>query len=274
MATRRRYKSKAERLHYRDGGAVPPSNIIDANAQVPETLPTPPPVEPIDHHDHDAVRRAAEATRLADEYRRNPQTLIDQFVDQMPGLSEHKRSFLKANPLLLNQDILPIAGRAWQQGLAQGIPDDSERINQHILQAVRQGIEAQRQMPPAVGPVLPPPRMPAMAPGGAYDREEVERLQAEAADHLAEMRPAPLPPIATQRRSLPVSAPVSRDIPLPSGKKLSQETQITLNPEERDIAHKSYSWLRKADAEREYATQKLKLASLRKAGVYPEADRN
>jgi hypothetical protein len=116
----------------------------------------------------------------------------------------------------------------------------------------------------------------------AYDREEVERLQAEAAERLASMKgtmPAPaaagaMVPIATQRRSLPVSAPVSRDVPTAGGQKMSAQQTVTLNAEERDIAHKSFSWLHKADAEREYATQKLKLARMRASGVYPESERN
>ena len=283
MATRRRYKARG----FKDGGAVPPSDIT--NAQPPETLPTPPPVEvrlptpprselpPSDPADHDAVKRAVEAARLADEYQRHPQRLIDRYVDGMHGLSNHKKSFLKANPLLLNQEIMPIAGRAWQQGLAQGVADDSAEMNHHILQAVRKEIEAQRAMPSRQGlqatPAMAPPPMPMPMPG-----DEAERLEADADTYLAAMKgamPAPnLPPIATPRRSLPVSAPVSRDIPTASGQKTSQATTVTLSPDERGIAHASYHWMTKARAEEEYAKQKLRLSALRASGQYPERERN
>jgi hypothetical protein len=247
MATRRKYKT----LGFKDGGAVPPSNITDA--QPPETLPTPPPVEEPrpkrlkdysdrvpPSHDLDAVKRAAEATRLADEYRRSPQTLIDQYVDGMQGLSAHKKAFLKSNPLLLNSEIMPLAGAAWQRALANGIADDSEQMNQHILQAVHQGLQKNANGALAMAP----PPMPAMP---SYDP------QVEA----AELPPAlPIPPsayllpIEKTKRSPPVAAPVSRDVPTTNGKKLSEQTQVTLNADERDIAHKAYGWMRKAEAER------------------------
>ena len=97
--------------------------------------------------------------------------------------------------------------------------------------------------------------MPMPMPG-----DEAERLRAEAADHLARMKgtlppplPAPsLPPIATAKRSLPVSAPVSRDVPTASGVKTSAQQTVTLNAEEREIAHASYHWMRRADAEAEW----------------------
>jgi hypothetical protein len=72
----------------------------------------------------------------------------------------------------------------------------------------------------------------------------------------------------THRRSMPVSAPVSRDIPGPSGVRTS--SKITLSPEEREIARKSFSAPDMTDEQKEklYAMNKAKLQRMRSNGQY------
>jgi hypothetical protein len=80
-----------------------------------------------------------------------------------------------------------------------------------------------------------------------------------------EAKPAPQP----QRRSMPMSAPVSRDVPTASGQRASP-TKITLTEEERRIARTSYSAPDMTDAQKEfaYAKNKQKLQAMRANGQY------
>jgi hypothetical protein len=80
-------------------------------------------------------------------------------------------------------------------------------------------------------------------------------------------RAAPEPQRQTQR-SMPVSAPVSRDVPGPSGQRTTN--RITLSPEERDIARKSFTATDMTDEQKErlYAMNKQKLHKLRANGEY------
>jgi len=71
---------------------------------------------------------------------------------------------------------------------------------------------------------------------------------------------------STSRRSMPVTAPVSRDVPSASGTR--QRTPMHLNEEEREVARNSMSWLPPAQAEYEYAKNKAKLQRMRANGTY------
>lgn len=72
-----------------------------------------------------------------------------------------------------------------------------------------------------------------------------------------------------QRRSIPMSAPVSRDSPTYSGQQPAS-TKMTLSEEERRIARTSYTALDMTDAQKEYAyaKNKQKLQRMRANGEY------
>ena len=55
-----------------------------------------------------------------------------------------------------------------------------------------------------------------------------------------------------------MQAPVSRNAPSYSGRSQSDSNPMTLTPEERDIAHRSYSAPDMTDAQKEYAYAKAK----------------
>jgi hypothetical protein len=55
---------------------------------------------------------------------------------------------------------------------------------------------------------------------------------------------------------------------------MSEQRAVTLSPEERALAHSSYGWMSKVEAEMEYGRQKLRLAEMRRRGEYPERERN
>lgn len=78
-----------------------------------------------------------------------------------------------------------------------------------------------------------------------------------------------------QRRSMPVSAPVSRDVPTASGQR-EPSSKVTLNQEERLIARTSFTntTMTNEQKERLYAQNKQKLAQRRANGSYPMSERN
>lgn len=88
-------------------------------------------------------------------------------------------------------------------------------------------------------------------------------------DEAGEQRPR-LAGSGEDRRAVVAAAPPSRDVPLASTGK-PQSTRITLTAEERETARMSKSkYQTNAEAELEYARQKLKYQELKKAGAYQE----
>ncbi len=286
MASRRKYRPKG----YRDGGAVKADDVApmpDVGADVP-----PPPVSPSGTewgsapHSGDAVLRALQATRHAEELQRQaaqqPRTVADH-IDAMP-ISEHKKRFLREHPDML--DGMQAKALAWhyQAALAAGVEDDSSAMDHRLREGVRRDMEIMRQRQiesaqPAYGAV---PQMPPPTPEHAAERldDEAGAIRAamsaqtpiSTAADLAEIAPSQPAP---SRRSLPISAPVSRDVPTASGQRRQDMRSMTLSPEEREIARTSFSSdLSIEQREKLYAMNKAKLARMRADGVYPERERN
>lgn len=85
----------------------------------------------------------------------------------------------------------------------------------------------------------------------------------------AEAEPQP------QRRSMPVSAPVSRDVPTANGQR-QPSSKMTLTQEERQIARSSFTASDMTNEQKElmYAQNKRKLQNMRANGQYPQSERN
>lgn len=215
----------------------------------------PPPAETSLATDQDnPLQRALDAQRRAEEL-----SPIAREIDKLP-LSEFKKSFLKAHPDLITDEFRSRAmGFHWNAALQAGIQDDTPEMNAAILQGVDREIAHVRQQ--AIENV----RMPVVSepePAPSARREEL---------------PAPpMMPPPPARRSMPISAPVSRDVHMPSGQRQSDSSTMTLTEEERRIARTSYSAPGMTDAQKEYAyaTNKRKLQRLRQSGEYPESERN
>jgi hypothetical protein len=278
MATRRRYKTKADRVRaYASGGSV--ASAEGPPPPPPDALAEPPPEPPSHPETHLAMTRAVEAAREAEQMLHDPVAMVSRYVDSLPNLSDRQRSYLKARPVLLQPEAQQILRAEYASALAEGVPDNSDDMERRLDAGIVRQMEARRQrgMEGARAAVMHPP--PEMEP--SIERM-AERLDAEAAGiHrmtgvenatpliLAANLPEPEP--APRRSSIPMSAPVSREIPNQAGERISPtDSRITLSPAEREIARNSYHWMSKADAEFEYAKQKAKLATMRKAGVYSE----
>jgi hypothetical protein len=181
----------------------------------------------------DATRPAASDDPIRDQLahlRRAEQLQIERQQQQQPQLSPWKRDFLAAHPELVeNEEATSLTRYHYLAALRRGIADDTPAMNEAILAGHR--------------------RM----------RETVESIS-----HKPE-REAP-PVNAPPARSVPYSAPVARSAPSASGGSVSR--QITLDPEERQMARLSYRELPHAEAERLYAEMKRKLLVAKANGTH------
>jgi hypothetical protein len=154
----------------------------------------------------------------------------EQAIDSWQ-ISERKKQFLKAHPELLNPAVAEIGRSVHARMLSLGIEDDSDQMNAMILHGVRSAI-ASRAAEEAAAAALPPAPAPAQS----------------------------------QRRSIPMAAPVSRDpYPASSGRYAPSTHSVRLSVEEREMARLS------GISETEYARNKLRLERLkREQGLYNE----
>jgi hypothetical protein len=223
------------RKYYRDGGAVNPDNHSGADVARPAVE-----VQPAASHDDDPVKRGlAEIKRAEELHRQQPQP-------QQPQLSQFKLDFLAAYPeLVKDEEATTLTRYHYLSALRRGIPDDSPQMNEAILSGWRRMSAAH----------MPAPDAHRQARSDAIERE---------ADQMDELAPTS----ASMKAPKFTSAPVSRNIPSASGG--SVPMRITLSPEERDVARKSYSHLPPADAERLYHDMKRKMLIARANGTLNE----
>lgn len=281
MPQRRKYKVPG----FRDGGRVPvsadPPAEIDRQAEIAS-----PDERPLSLSADDALLHAVEGQRRAEEMQAQRPATIESFIDSMPGLSDHKRAFLKRNSDMLQPDRAELMRQAHGEALQAGIADDSGAMDAYLESAVRTELEARRARlagaarAAAADMIRPPPPEMSIERAAEQLSNEADALSnayhAEAstplsmADQIGTMAPPP-----SQRRSMPMTAPVTRDVPMPSGQRMGSASQITLSAEERFIARNSFSdpHLSHAERERLYAQNKSKLARERAEGRYPMPER-
>jgi hypothetical protein len=194
--------------------------------------------EPAPTDDDSPVKKALESikhaeamqARLQQQYAPSPRPMtLEQQIDADPSLSPHKKAFLKANPHVLQN--LPAAGYYHRQGTAQGIADDTEEMNQFVLSGMRR------------------------------EREAIENAR-----RAPYRDPPPVNTPEPPKRSMPHTAPVTRDAPSMSAGAVP--TRITLSPEEIMIARNSYTApdMSNEQKERAYAMAKLRMLQMRKDG--------
>jgi hypothetical protein len=204
-----------------------------------------------------------QATQRAEEIQRaqmhgHQRQSIEQHIDGIPDLSDHKRDFLKTHPEFVTDNFkMNLMRKAYADALAAGYVDDTRELNEAVLRGVASHVKYMRDHQALqVAPLRsdeptrsspPPPQRQAVQPDA----------------DLQELKPPPAPPI---RRSIPVTAPVSREIPTASGQRQSSR-QITLTPEEREVAHLSFRHLPADQAEAQYALNKARMLRLKAEGV-------
>jgi hypothetical protein len=243
MTTRRKYKEPA----YYSGEAEP----VAARADVTPPSPAPPSAKAphVTADDVDAVRRALAATHHAEELQRahmaqqQGQPDVEQILASIEGLSAHKRAFLRQHShFLTNKLAQDLLRKNYHEGLAEGHADDTHELNQRVLAGVERDLEYLRQ------------------------QEAMRAAQQQPVQHPMSPAATPPPTLATPtiKRSIPMAAPVSRDVPTASGRQASK--QVILSPEEREIAHVSFRHLPADQREAEYAKNKILMHQLKAEG--------
>jgi hypothetical protein len=227
--------------------------VVEAAAAV-----TPPIDDPLQH----AIAATIRAEQLQRQAAQQPQ---QQGAPHAPeGLSEYKQAMLARHPELYEPFRARCAAHYWRAAMEAGIPDDTEQMDQYILQGVERELQRQRDQAAANAAAMaqvhqaPPPAPAAPA----------------APPPMPQTVSAPLmPPASPARKSIPVAAPVSREVPTASGQRVDHG-RITISAEEADIARRSRPDLPGPHAERLYAENKLLLAQRRARGEYPMPESN
>ncbi|WP_315766176.1 hypothetical protein [Bradyrhizobium sp. SZCCHNS2005] len=252
MVVRRKYRKP---LAFKDGGAVPVLDQVPPPV-VPPDLEAAPPAPDADT----AIAEALKAQRHAEELAKQPPRppTIEEQIDRIPDISEFKRQTLREFPRLMDPAIIPLASRHYAAALADGVPDDTEEMTHRIVGGVTADLELMertRAAPPRAEPTLPAPTAPT--PVQASPPPAVSRRL----------------PSAPARRAVPVSAPVSREIPTASGQRPAGLNEVRLTSEERQIARNSFGTvggvqMSNNEKERLYALNKAKYQRMLATGQY------
>jgi hypothetical protein len=266
VSTRRRYKS--------DPPAV---NVAVAPAPAPPAAPDMP-AGPSPGVEDNPLQRALEAQQHAESLQHqhaqrqriglpepelDPQRRqhVEAHIDSM-GLSAHKARFLKSHPSLLSPPYNRSMANAYHLALHAGVADDTVAMDHAILAGVSRDIEHHRALSQlTAADARPTPENHAMH----HDvSESADALMREAEAHLAEYQPEPAASPPAKRRSIPMSAPVSRDIPGASGQRIDNGN--TLRADERQIARVSFPHLSPPQAEYAYLQNKKRMMAMKADG--------
>jgi hypothetical protein len=235
---------------YAVGGAVPSAPL---DSPVPLPLPDAgesPPVASVDVSPQPAA---------------NP---LHEEIDRIPGLSDAKRDFFKAHPeTLAHPNALQFY---YSSALNAGIPDDSPQMFEAVLAGCRR--EQQFAVENALGAAMRiSPNADRATPTAIAAQKRADVAIDRAREIIGEPSVRPQP---QRGKSLPISAPVSRDVPMPSGGRMSMNARYnpnnSLTAEERDIARRSFTAPDLTDAQREYLywQNREKLRRMRADGTY------
>ncbi|MGJ4928612.1 hypothetical protein ACQR1I_14195 [Bradyrhizobium sp. HKCCYLS2038] len=244
-------------MAFKDGGAVP---LVDHVAP-PGAAPQPPAEAGTSAESADPLKEALQAQRHAEEMARQPPPSITEQIDRIPGISEFKRDTLRQYPRLMDPTIAPLASRHYAAALADGVEDDTEAMKSRILGGVTADLDLIERTRTA--PLRTDPASSATAAPISEPRSPVHSSPQAA--------PPQLRPTTATRRSVPISAPVSRGVPSASGRQ--ESGLITLSAEERQIARNSFGavsglYLSDDEKERMYAANKRRYLSMLASGQY------
>jgi hypothetical protein len=262
-------KRKYKVAKYRDGGRVLGNDIesltADASIERDAEVQQPPAMEPTaeksavatrtgSSEDDNVMQKVLQAAQRAEQLQRQaaePRSEIDRQIDAWP-ISDQKKSFLRAHPNLLHPAIAPSMKRHYEAALAAGYSDDTPAVEKYILDNVAREIEHRQQLVNA---------KPA-------ERETV--IEPDSPPAPAAPQPEPAAPAA--RRSVQMSAPVSRSIPSTASGLQNSTAWNTLSAEERQIAHHSFTAPDMSNAQKEllYLRQRQKLQKMKADGSYSE----
>jgi hypothetical protein len=252
---------------YKTGGSVP-AEAVEMPDVAPDAVAEPAP-DPI----HDPVLYALRQTERAEALQRQyaaqkaPQSLTEQ-IEADPALTGPQRQFLRQHPHVLSDPraLMFYVSAARSRGIKDDTPEFFDTILRGFEREHERGVEHAKQL---AGMTAQPHRAVEKAHEQADEIEERALAMVPGAQPPPKASPAMAPSSPESRRSIPVSAPVHRDVPSFGGNRESYvDTKLTA--EERDIARRSYSAPDMTDAQKEYAywVQREKLRRMRRDGSY------
>jgi hypothetical protein len=266
MATRRRYRT-------------PVDNAAAAPAPAPPAAPDMPP-DPSPGVEDSPLQAALQAQQHAEQLARQhaqrrqiglPEPELDPHhrqqveasIDRMDGLTDHKRRFLKSHPSLLTEPYLSLMRHAVMIARHANIAEDTPAFDNAILAGVAKDIEHHRALSQLTSAdARPTPENEQMHHDVGQSAEELMReVEEHQAAYLAENPPPPLP---QRKRSIPMSAPVSRDVAGVSGQRI--DSGNTLRADERQIARVSFPHLSPPQAEYAYLQNKKRMLQMKADG--------
>lgn len=243
--------------------------------------PAPPP------SDDDALARALAATRHAEEMQRqrHHQDMVERAIGSMP-VPDPAKEWLRRNPQYVMDPAQNQALQAAHGGALEAVGGDQAKIGSpEYIAALESGIgNYWQRMQAAERHHENVEQLSDASRETARIDRAVENLEHDAQSYQREMappppadppppaNPAPAPTASDGRfgalkRNIPYGAPKAQEGGVSyDGRPVSNSTKVTLSPEERDMAHKSMSWLSPAEAEVAYAINKQKMQKMKANG--------
>ena len=271
MATRRKYKARPDPPDVTNVAVVPAqaSPVAPSFASGGEVGSPLQAALTAQQHAEDLQRQHVHRQQIGlQEPALDPQQrqLVDQHVDGISGLTEHWKRFLKSHPSLLSPPYHASMMHAYHLALQAGVADSSESMDRAILAGVAKDIEHHRALSALTSASARP--TPENAQMHEDTSQAADELAREAEMHLAAHQPAPSAP-PPKRRTIPMSAPVSRDSPEVSGRPALNNH---LTADEVRIAHNSFTDPNMSNREKEllYLRNKQKYGRMRQDGSYSE----
>jgi hypothetical protein len=179
-------------------------------------------------------------------------------------LSDHKRRFLKSHPSLLHEPYLSLMRHAVMIARHAKLPEDTAAFDNAVLAGIAKDIEHHRALSQlTAADARPTPENEQLQHDADQGADDLMR-EAEG-HHAAWLAENPPPPPPAKRKSIPMSAPVSRDAPGVSGYR-ADSSKTHLSADEVQIAHVSFPHLSKIQAELQYAQNRKKMLEMKRDG--------
>jgi hypothetical protein len=273
VVTRRKYRSSAPVAADEPVAAAPASPDAPGPATDADTG------NPLQRA-HDALQHAEQ---LQQQHRHRQQiglpepqldaqqrAMVDQHIDGL-SVSDHWKRFLRSHPSLLMPPYHASMMHQYDIALRAGVPDNSVHMDHAVLLGVARDLEHHHHLKQLTSADRPTPQNAAMH---ADVDQHVAALQAEAERHMTEQhRPAPTAPrLPPAKRTMPMSAPPSRDYPGVSGR---SHDSNTLTAAEREIARNSFGDPNMSNHEKEllYLRNRNKYRQAKADGSYSDQGR-
>lgn len=176
-----------------------------------------------------ALKEQLDALKREQQFQPPPQprhpATVGEYIDQMPGVTERERAWLKKNPQTLTDARLArrLAVIHDDALLDEGLQRDSDQYFAYVEKRL------------GLTPAEPPPEIVKQHPAEREPEPQVVE-EPEPAPALARRPIFDAPPInQPEARRIPVAAPPSRDTVSASGNR-GFSTKIVLTPEQREAA--------------------------------------